>query len=133
MLTQNLNATIEGIATAVAVTNAGTLTLTGVQFSDTIPIKGREIFHYILLVDHWNNFFFLKKKGFNSFLTPPIQINSLDVVGGESGKLLATLGISIVNPSIIYGSLGDMGLDIYYQGKVFFFLSFFLSFFFFGN
>ena len=56
--------------------------------------------------------------GLNSFLDPPISIKSLDVVGGVPGSLSLRLGITIQNPSIIYGKLGDFSLNLFSQNEV---------------
>lgn len=54
----------------------------------------------------------------NSFLDPPIEIPGLDVVGGVPQKLNMDFDIVLQNPSIIYGSLGDFTLDLFFQGEV---------------
>lgn len=95
-LTVNSDLTVDlsGVVSTTVATAAGNLTLSGVTFAASVPLKG-----------------------FDSFLNPPISITKVDVVGGTSAGAQLAIDLQIVNPSIAYGDLGGMTLALYYLGE----------------
>ena len=94
VVNSQLTVNLQGVATTTVVTAAGNLTLSGLSFSTTIPLVG-----------------------FDSFLNPPIVINTVDVVGGTPGQAQLSIGLTMSNPSIVYGDLGGLTLSLWYNGE----------------
>ena len=95
LLNPSISVQLQGVATTVVSTAAGNLTLSGISFTDTISVAG-----------------------YNKFSNPPLQILAIDAIGGTAEYLTLSINISIPNPSIVFGQLGGLTLNLFYNNEL---------------